>query len=542
MNKKLKTLVMCTAMIGLCSNILSGCGKKEAASTDVKTKVEDSTAVNKTFKSDKPLEFSMLYSDSPSYPLQKDWLLFSEITKRTNVTLKLTTSPMSDYLQKRSLLISTGDAPLIMPKTYPGQEVPFIASGSILPISDYVSKMPNYMAKVKAYGAESDIKTLMQKDGKYYVLPGLHEKPVQDYSYVIRTDIFDKYGIKTPTTYDEMYKALKKIKAAEPNIIPFSDRFTGQSALNIAAPTFGATWGWNMGNGVMYTDTKTDKFVFSPTTNEFKDMLTYFSKLTKEGLLDPLSFTQSDDQAVQKFENGKSYVISGNSQSVNDYKKAMDGTIGKEKYKLLKITVPGGPKGNILAASHLENGIMFSAKAAQDPNFDSMLKFVDWLWYSDEGQELCKWGVEGTTYTKVNGVRTLTKDIAFQTLNPTGTKDLRKQFGFSGGVFAYGGSQNLFLSMLSPADVAFQTAVDKTMTILSQAPPVLFSTDEREQATMISKPLMDYVNQMSLKFMIGNQSLDKDWDKYVQDCKTKGSDKLIDLTNKVYKTTKSSIK
>lgn len=542
MNKKLKTLAMCTVMVSLCANILVGCGKKEVASTEVKVKSEESAAVNKTFKADKPLEFSMLYSDSPSYPYQKDWLLFNEITKRSNVSLKLTISPASDYLQKRSLLISTGDAPLIMPKTYPGQEVPFIASGAILPISDYVSKMPNYMAKVKAYGAESDIKTLMQKDGKYYVLPGLHEKPVQDYSYVIRTDVFEKYGIKTPTSYDELYAALKTIKAAEPAMVPWSDRWLFNSTLSLAAPTFGAMWGWNFGNGVTYTDAKTDKFVFSPVTNEFKDMLTYFSKLTKEGLLDPLSFTQSDDQAVQKFENGKSYLIGGNSQSVNDYKKVMDGTLGKDKYSILRITVPGGPKGKVLAASHLENGIMFSTKAAKDPNFESMLKFVDWLWYSDEGQELCKWGVEGTTYTKVNGVRTLTPEIAFQTLNPTGTKDLRKQFGFSGGVFAYGGSQELYLSMLSPTDVAFQTSVDKTMTILPQAPPVPFSTEEREQGTLISKPLMDYVNSSSLKFMIGNLSLDKDWDKYVKECQTKGSDKLVDLTNKAYQAGKTSTK
>ena len=29
-----------------------------------------------------------------------------------------------------------------------------------------------------------------------------------------------------------------------------------------------------------------------------------------------------------------------------------------------------------------------------------MLQFVDWLYYSDEGLEFAKWGVEGTTYTK----------------------------------------------------------------------------------------------------------------------------------------------
>lgn len=543
MNKRLKKLTMCTVMVTLCASAFIGCGsKKDIAKTDAKVNNGKAFVANTTFKSETPLEFGMMYSDAPNYPYQKDWLLFKEITKRTNVSLKLTTSPTSDYLQKRSLLISTGDAPLIMPKTYPGQEVPFIASGAILPISDYVSQMPNYMKKVKDWGLDADIKTLMQKDGKYYVLPGLHEKPVQDYSYVIRTDIFEKYGIKVPNSYDELYSALKTIKASEPKMTPWSDRYWFDSTLSLAATTFGATWGWNFGDGMKYTDTKSDKFVFSPETSEFKEMLTYFSKLVKEGLLDPQSFTQSDEQAVQKFVNGQSYVISGNSQEVNTYKKTMDSTLGKDKYKIVKITVPSGPKGALLSSSHLENGIMFSAKAKDDPNFNQMLQFVDWLWYSDEGQELSKWGVEGTTYTKENGVRKLTSDITYQTLNPTGTKDLRKQYGFSGGVFAYGGSQDLYLSMLGKEDVAYQTAIDKKMTIIPQAPPVLFTSDEREEANLISKPLMDYVRQMSFKFMSGNQSLDTDWDAYLKQCKTKGSDKLVNMTNKVYQATKGSIK
>ena len=28
-----------------------------------------------------------------------------------------------------------------------------------------------------------------------------------------------------------------------------------------------------------------------------------------------------------------------------------------------------------------------------------MMRFVDWLWYSDEGLTLTKWGKEGETYT-----------------------------------------------------------------------------------------------------------------------------------------------
>ena len=39
---------------------------------------------------------------------------------------------------------------------------------------------------------------------------------------------------------------------------------------------------------------------------------------------------------------------------------------------------------------------MISKKARDSKNFVAMMQFIDWLWYSDAGQEFAKWGVEGT--------------------------------------------------------------------------------------------------------------------------------------------------
>lgn len=536
MNKKLKALTTCVAVAALAASVMTGCsGKKE----ETATKVDDTTAqAGKQFKADKPIEFTMLFNDSPTYPYQQNWMIFDQIKKLTNVSLKLTVVPMSDYVQKRSLLISSGDAPEIMPKTYPGQETQFVSSGSILPISDYVNQMPNYSKKAKDWNMSGNIDTLKQNDGKYYVLPGMHEVLNQDYSFVYRADVFEKNNIKVPDTYDELETALKKLKEIDPKAYPLSDQYNMNSTLNLAATAFGATWGWNTGNGMMY-DKKNDKFTFSPVTSGYKSMISYFSKLSKEGLIDPESVTQSEDQAIQKFVNGKSYVIAGNSQTVVNVSKTMESTIGKDKYKVAKMTPLGGPEGRLLSGSRLENGIMLSEKAKDDPNFKQMLQFIDWLWYSDEGQKLCKWGVEGTTYQMQNGKEVLMPDITFQTLNPSGTKDLRKQFGFSSGVFSYGGNKELVTSMMSDADKTFKDNVAKQCKAIDPAPAVPMDQDQQEQSTLISKPLMDYVTQMSYKFIIGKANIDTDWNQFVSDCKTKQYEKLDSLTNKVYKDSKT---
>lgn len=91
-----------------------------------------------------------------------------------------------------------------------------------------------------------------------------------------------------------------------------------------------------------------------------------------------------------------------------------------------------------MSGSRLENGVMISGKIQKSENFKAIMQFVDWLYYSDEGQEFAKWGVEGETFTKEGGKRKLVEDVNYNGLNPKGTKDLRIDYGFSGGVFAYG--------------------------------------------------------------------------------------------------------
>lgn len=494
----------------------------------------ESYAVGTTFKATEKLTFPVLYSDHPNYPYKKEWLLWTKIAEQNNVVLEPTIVPLSDYQQKRSLLVSSGDAPLIMPKTYPGQETPFVSSGAILAVSDYVDKMPNFTDKVAKWKLESEIDGLRQADGKFYLLPGLHEELWPDYTLCFRLDILEKEGIAIPTTWDEVHEVLKKLKSAYPDVTPYSDRYEGLNALGIAGTTYNTMAGWAFKNtpGLQF-DKAGDKFNYAPAMTQYKDLLTYFNALVSEGLMDKESFTQKDDQAVEKFVNGKSFVISANSQDIVTYRTSMDKSIGAGKYKIGKITVPAGPAGNLKGGSRLENGIMLSAQAAKSPNFLAMLQFIDWLWYSDEGQEFCKWGVKGETFEKDgSGKRTLVSSVNYNGLNPKGTKDLRIDYGFSGGVFAYGGTTELLQSMMLPEEIEFQKAMEPK-TPRDPAPPVPFSDLDREEVTLLQTPLGDYVNEQTLKFIIGSRPL-SEFDAFVKELDGKGMGKYLEMSNAAY--------
>ncbi|KZS47280.1 sugar ABC transporter substrate-binding protein [Paenibacillus glucanolyticus] len=525
-------------LLSLIVVVLAACNDKTGGKeAEVQDKgAMETYAVGDAFKATEPFDLSILYSDQPAYPYKQDWMLFAKLKEMTNVTLKPTIVPMSDYSQKRSLLISSGDAPLVIPKTYPGEESAFVASGAILPISDYIDLMPNFKDKVEKWDMDSELEGLRQEDKKYYVLPGLHEAVWPDYTLIVRKDIFEKHGIAIPTTWDELYTAMKQLKQEYPDVTPFSDRFKFNSTLNIAATGFGTKAGWGFGSGLTYLEDK-DEFVYTAATEEYKEMLTYFHKLVAEGLLDKESFTQDDDQAVQKFVSGKSFIINGNSQTVVQHRNDMDKTLGEGKYAISKITVPGGPAGQLMSGSRLENGVMISSKVKESEHFKAILQFIDWLYYSDQGQEFAKWGVEGVTYTKEGGVRKLMDDINYNGLNPKGTKDLRIENGFSGGVFAYGGTTELLQSMFSEEEQQFQKSMSETKTVVKPEPPIPYSVEERERVTLLSTPLKDYTDQNTLKFILGDRDL-ADYDKFVAELDSQGVGQYLEIANKTYKTYK----
>jgi len=525
---------------GLLTVSLAACGDDASSESDLSENRAGAMAeykVGDQFKATEPVKFSILYNNHPNYPLKEDWLFWSELKKRANVTFEPVAVPLSDYEQKRSLLIGAGDAPFIIPKTYPGQEDAYVSSGAILPVSDYLNLMPNLQDKLSKWNLQPEINTLRQADGKFYLLPGVHEKAWHDYSMVVRTDILEQLNLEVPKTWDEFYTVLKAMKASnpDPSFYPFSDRFSkpnpAGNLLNLLAASYGLEGaGWNFQH--VSWDANGKKFFYTGASEQYKQMLTYLNKLVKEKLLDPETFTQTDDQARQKLTNGKSYVISGNAQTlVNENRPDLAKT--NPNAKLVKIPLPVGPAGDINPTLRLENGVMISKKARDSKNFVAMMQLVDWLFYSDAGQEFARWGVEGTTFTKdASGKHVLAEDVNVIGIRPNAPKHLQKDFGFYNGVFTYGGKPELVQAFFSAEEQEFQKVMNARAP-RAVPPPYPFTDEEREQVSLWETPLKDFVYQATLQFILGQRDLGQ-WDAYVAELKAKNMDAYMDLVTKAY--------
>ncbi len=541
---------------------LSGCGStadneaKVTAATE--TAATDSTAevaaaetesldytfgAGETFHSDEAVVYSMMFSDHENYPYKEDWRIFSIIEEKTNVKFDLTLIARSDYEDKKSIMVNSGDATYIIPKTY--DESAYVNSGQVVAISDWVQYMPNYQKCVEDWGMASDLQQKLQANGKYYVLPGMWESAGGGYSFIVRKDLFEAAGVDLSAsdswTYETFYEAMKTVKAYTGSDYVLSDTNNAKSTLGVASNAYGVLGGWKFENSnTLKFDTENNKFYFPNTTDEFKEYVTYFKKLIDEGIMDPESFTQDTDAAKAKFFKGDTAVINGNYQNLADFQ----GLMQVEGAELYMITQPGGPAGMLqVENSRLENGVMIAQKALDElgeEGFIKMLRFVDWLWYSDEGQTLCLWGVEGETYTKdADSKIVLNSDISYNGINvDTATKQLNVDYGFGGGVFAYGGTYDLRTSKMTEGEIDFNNRIQATRELTPLDPPVMADEDQSEEMNLIETPLKDYVATMTMKFMTGQADIATEWDDYVAQCEALGATRFTDTANEIFEDTK----
>lgn len=585
--KKILSMLLATVMV---AGSLAGCGSSgdtQSTSTDTSTgsKTENTTGteaasteaaveenldyqygLDTTFHSDDPVTYSFFFSDASWYPMVDTWKtegVFKKIEEVTNVTLDITSIDSGDYNQKVALMINAGEAAYIIPKTY--DESPYVDGGAIVPISDYTQYMPYFTDFVEKYNMQDDLKTITKSDGKFYRLPGMLEAPVQDYTFMIRKDLFDAAGVDVPAiekdwTWDDLYDALVKVKAymVSEGMIKESDYVwsdlwcgsevtdgSGGNLLKLMASAYDVQAGWAIGNGMLYDSTK-DEWYFGPTSDNFKAYLSEVTKYVQGGILDPETFTQDNQTACNKFYRGETAILSVNRSQYTSWLANLDENLGAGNYETYLCLLPRGEKTNYLPEnSRLENGVMISKRALDElgeEGFIKMIRFVDWLFYSHEAYNLTKWGVEGETYqVNADGAKSLMDGYQCGGLGIAGDEsdiDIRLQWGYAGGNFYYGGTIAEMTDNFNPDIMDFVNRITEARDVKPLDPSYVADEEENEQLNLWKTPLIDNVNTWTLQFATGVKNVDADWDAYVASCEGLNSITMADYINEIYQRTK----
>ena len=517
-----------------------------------------------TFHADEPVTYTMFFSDASWYPMVETWQtegVFKKIEELTNVTLDIKSYDSNDYMEQVTLDINAGNAAYIIPKIY--DDSAFVDGGAIVPISDYVQYMPYYTEFYNTYDLSEDIKTITRANGKYYKLPGMKEANLINYSFVIRKDIWDAAGIDVVEleknwTWEDLLEALIQVKAymVEQGMCSESDYIwsdlwcgnesgqgSGGNLLGIIAATYDCNAGWNIGNGMRF-DHESGQFVFSPTTENYKQFLITANSFIEAGILDPETFTQDDATATAQYYNGQTAIMSINQGQWANYEQNMTAQLGAGNYENYVITMPiGSTRNSTVSPERLENGVMISQKALDElgeAGFIQMLRFVDWLFYSHEAYDLTKWGVEGEHYyVDDDGNKHLMDGyccggLGYGNDEAESMTDIRLMWGYAGGNFWYGGTVAEMTDNLIPpvADyVARDTEYRDTPPL---APGIAPTEEQNEEINLIATPLISNVNSWTLKFVTGQADIETQWDEYVQSCVDLNSQGLVDIYGELY--------
>jgi len=540
--RRSRRLFAAVATVAAGALALTACGPGDSQQTDgdfdfsgKEVGAMSDYGLDTTFVATEPVEFSLFYRDHPNYPIEDDWRILTALDEFQNVSFDIVSAPLSDWDQRKATVIGAGtDVPQIISVTYPGQEVQFVAGGAILAVSDFIDYLPNFSDKVERWGLEDEIDQLRQEDGKFYLLPGLREQLRPQYTYAVRTDIWEELGLSLePATFDEFADQLRTVHEAYPDAWPLSDRWSAngpiEATVNFAAPNFGTSAGWGYGEGLWWDG---GEYVYTGATDEYRDLVEYYAGLVADGLMDPESLTQDDDQAIAKFGSGQSLAIGTNDQEILRLRSTFE-ELGTDA-EVSMIVVPAGPAGDKLpAGQRLVNGFMLASHVAESENFLALLQFVDWLYYSDEGLEFAKWGIEGETFTRAaDGTRVLNPNIDINGLNPGAPEALNVDYGFHNGVWMleHGSTVDLDLSMLRPEVQEFVTATVDKKEQHPLPPPRPLTELEREQVSLWQTALRDHVWQNTSRFIVGQRPL-TEWDAYVSELEGLNKQAYLDVIN-----------
>jgi len=477
-----------------------------------------------------PLTVRMLYPDNSSYPYRDNWLVIEEIKKATGVNFQLILVPdvTADYKTKLQIVQNSGDMPEICSRKDP---VPTedAMNGLYLPISDYLDQMPNLKAFLNTYDYTSDIDNLREKDGKFYTLPvRAKESRIVLHQWLARLDVFANNNIPLPKTLDDVYNAAVKLKKLYPDSYPIINRFGMGNIMMTLGFGFGTSAGWALQSHGFTYDDKSERFVFAPASEQYKNLLMYMNKLYKAGVLDPEFNTLDSTVYEERVTSGKTFILVdwiGNQVRYNAVGRKLEAGFDIEP-----IFPPTGPNGNYA----IDRGPMYehwwgiAASVKDNPRFKEILKFIDWF-YSDEAATITTFGKEGTSFVKKDG-----KMYYTDYLNNTG-KDPSKEYGIINNALTVRMHRDWFGAVNGSAIsdlVATQSKI-----VLPPEPRVRYSEKDIEDMKLLVPALSDYFNTMQSNFIYGKTSF-AEWDNYVAECRKRGADKLDVLINNAYKSGK----
>ena len=264
----------------------------------------------------------------------------------------------------------------------------------------------------------------------------------------------------------------------------------------------------------------------------YKNYLTYMNKLYTEGLLD-------SDFAVIDGTTLKSKILKQQTGIWTGYTSTYMGVqydqIHNEdpesKWYPVGLTNPKLTEDQTLLYRQASYPYRNSGAAITTSckNIEAAAKWLDYFW-SDEGDMLINWGVEGESYQYVNGYPTFTDKIKHDPngLSPTNAFAF---YRIQNGPFCMDHQTRLMSkgSYTTPESITALTVWETTNGLYpSTLPPITLLNEESAIYADKYNEISTYADEMRLKFIMGDVALDE-FDAYVANIYSMGLEQVLEI-------------
>ena len=321
---------------------------------------------------------------------------------------------VGDEFQSIALMIAGDDLADIVVPHY--QAAPFVEAGVALELTELIETYaPNYK---KALGTVWDRMIWSAEDhGRYYLAaPEQYPEELEYFEwFFLQHAVVRDQGYPPIVTLADYENAIRTYMEANPTI-------DGQPTIGMTLVTDSWRWILSLTNpSMMVTGTQTSgEYFVDPETfevtyrilhGEEKEYFRWLNHMYNEGLLDKEAFTQTYDQYRAKIATGRVLAIVDMGWSFADAVQALrqDGkderTYGAYPLVLREGIINSSMSGNKTLASPGMEAVITTA--CKDPI--ALMKALD-FYYSEEGQILNNWGIEGEFYDVIDGQRVFRKE------------------------------------------------------------------------------------------------------------------------------------
>ncbi|MFD0692991.1 ABC transporter substrate-binding protein [Paenibacillus sp. GCM10027628] len=537
MKRMFRTKVLPVMASVLALALATACGNSGAT----KEAAKDSAAPATNAASKAPVKVTLWTPMNPNakavvkslneLPMVQEW------AKKTNVTVDFQHSsgntPQDDVQQYGVMVASNNlpDAMLWNWNSVQGGTSKMFKDGTIIKLNDLIEKNAPNLKKIMDANPQI-AKQIKADNGDIYVMPHLKAGQYGQYKtfsgMVIRQDWLDELGLKSPETIDEWETVLKAFKEKK-GAIPFT--------LNKSYPLSFADFAGAYGVAGMSTIANASSFYidngkvkFGPAQPEFKQYLTTMQKWYKEGLIDP-DFASNDSKTMDaKATSGKAGAFYGFiGGSIGTYMPALQKT--DPKAKLAAVQYPVLKKGDEpkFVQTSWEYDNIGTVITSANKHAAETVKALDYL-YSEEGALLKNFGIEGQTYTKVDGQPKYTDLILKNPDNLPISQAMAKYFiasyGFSGLDDDRYNDQYYQLQAQKDAVKLYAKYANNAYKVM--LPPVVLTTDEAKESGKILNDVSTLLTEQITKVVMGAASVD-DYDKTVEQLKKMNIDRAAEI-------------